>query len=708
MFFLGLGSCAEQTVLDIPRREAAQRLKNGDIRFIVNGDPAKMDQIARIHPSAPFYAGLLTESAGDDLRAAALFEAALNSPVPLVRREAAEKLIVFLLEGKASPGDILGVIQKRAPPYPYGGDPAILTLYGAVLYTQGNFDAAAELYRTNRVQSSWDRALSLMASLRSAGNRETGAPGFFLEGPPDRAYTWAFEEIEELDSAPLTGGESAAAAGRLAVSRSAFNESLRLFLTALEQEEGLFTRYPDLLTDLGRTFQFTAYREPGTEILLRWEEELRENPGRDPSGHVRYLLLYFTGRIQRQLDRYPRAIEYFTRALALAPDGAQEDACIWYILQMTLRDTPGEFMPLLRRYRDRWHSDGYFSDILDQFSRYLTARRQWETLPEVLALIRSGSAAAQYAYIIGRAISGGYFTPEGDSIPAEDYFRIALETGNASFYYRALAASHLGENIEPIPRNKDREKGDFPHPLEMDFLLGFFNFGASEFALLYQEKLADQLTIGELRETAKALAESRRWTESIRISTAYMGREDYEPDRRDLELCYPRPYKELIEKYARENEIPVEILYGLIRIESAFTPNIGSRAGARGLTQLMPATAMETAGRIARAGGPNYVEDGEINLYNPVTNIHLGASYLRYLMDRLDSPMLALLAYNGGMGRVRRWRTAELGLPEDLFLETIEFTETRNYGKKVLAAAAAYGYLYYDMTMEAVIADIFK
>jgi soluble lytic murein transglycosylase len=68
--------------------------------------------------------------------------------------------------------------------------------------------------------------------------------------------------------------------------------------------------------------------------------------------------------------------------------------------------------------------------------------------------------------------------------------------------------------------------------------------------------------------------------------------------------------------------------------------------------------------------------------------------------------MMALLAYNGGMGRLRRWRNAEAKLPGDLFLETIEYNETREYGRKVLAAAAAYGYLYYGMAMEAVIAYI--
>jgi soluble lytic murein transglycosylase len=122
----------------------------------------------------------------------------------------------------------------------------------------------------------------------------------------------------------------------------------------------------------------------------------------------------------------------------------------------------------------------------------------------------------------------------------------------------------------------------------------------------------------------------------------------------------------------------------------------------------MPASSLDMAARIRRQGGPDYAADGEIDLENPAVNMHLGAVYLRYLMDRTESPLLALLAYNGGMGRLRRWRNAEPKLPGDLFLETIEYNETREYGRKVLAAAAAYGYLYYGMTMEAVIADIYR
>jgi soluble lytic murein transglycosylase len=178
--------------------------------------------------------------------------------------------------------------------------------------------------------------------------------------------------------------------------------------------------------------------------------------------------------------------------------------------------------------------------------------------------------------------------------------------------------------------------------------------------------------------------------------------------RRDLELYYPRAFADLVETYATDAEIPRELLFGLIRTESAFAPGIHSWAGAVGLTQLMSATAQDMAGRISRRGGPDYAQGGEIDLEDPAANIHLGATYLRYLMDRTENPLLALLAYNGGIGRLRRWRNAEPALPADLFLETIEYTETREYGRKVLSAAAAYGYLYYDLTMEAILADTYN
>jgi soluble lytic murein transglycosylase len=121
----------------------------------------------------------------------------------------------------------------------------------------------------------------------------------------------------------------------------------------------------------------------------------------------------------------------------------------------------------------------------------------------------------------------------------------------------------------------------------------------------------------------------------------------------------------------------------------------------------MPPTAQEMAGRIKRQGGPDYTGE-EADLRNPETNLYIGAFYLNYLWNRLEHPLLSILAYNGGMNRVRRWYEASGPLPGDLFLETIEYRETRQYGRKVVSAAAVYGYLYYQVNPEAFIADICK
>jgi soluble lytic murein transglycosylase len=126
----------------------------------------------------------------------------------------------------------------------------------------------------------------------------------------------------------------------------------------------------------------------------------------------------------------------------------------------------------------------------------------------------------------------------------------------------------------------------------------------------------------------------------------------------------------------------------------------------------MAPTAEDMAARIARSGGPDY-RSPEINLKDPEISIHIGSYYLRYLIGQMGNPMLALLAYNGGMGRVRRWQAADGqqaggGLPYDLFLESIEFTETREYGRRVLSAASVYGYLYYGMSMEETAANLYR
>jgi soluble lytic murein transglycosylase len=109
----------------------------------------------------------------------------------------------------------------------------------------------------------------------------------------------------------------------------------------------------------------------------------------------------------------------------------------------------------------------------------------------------------------------------------------------------------------------------------------------------------------------------------------------------------------------------------------------------------MPATAEEMAARILKEGGPDYAAAASgLDLKDPAANIHIGSFYLMFLMTRFEGDtLLSLLAYNGGMNRIRRWKAATT-LPADLFLETVSLSETREYGRKVIAAAAVYRQLY--------------
>jgi len=274
-----------------------------------------------------------------------------------------------------------------------------------------------------------------------------------------------------------------------------------------------------------------------------------------------------------------------------------------------------------------------------------------------------------------------------------------------------MAASRLGLDLIPDkPLNRETKN---PLRPELEFLLGFINFSAADLAGPYIRQYENSLTIPELRQLAQALANAGRIDVSLNLVTRYMDREDFELAREDLYLYFPRPFLGLVEKYADWTGVKPQLFYALIRTESYFMPEVVSRSGAVGLCQLMPDTALDMAGRIARRNWPDgnvrdYRTANGIDMKDPETNIHIGGFYLNYLTENMGSQMTAIIAYNGGMGRARRWRAAEPRLPEDLFLETIEFQETRDFGRRVLSAAAVYGYLYYGLNMNEVIADIYR
>lgn len=150
----------------------------------------------------------------------------------------------------------------------------------------------------------------------------------------------------------------------------------------------------------------------------------------------------------------------------------------------------------------------------------------------------------------------------------------------------------------------------------------------------------------------------------------------------NLQQRFPAAWLSLFQHYARNKQIPVSYAMATARQESAMNPTIQSSAGAVGLMQLMPATALHTA-KVFKVADYH----GQQQLKDPATNINLGMLYLESLYKQFaQNRILSSSAYNAGPSRVKKWLDNSNGrLDAVSFIETIPFTETRNYIKNILA-----------------------
>src|SRR5215207_929532 len=156
-------------------------------------------------------------------------------------------------------------------------------------------------------------------------------------------------------------------------------------------------------------------------------------------------------------------------------------------------------------------------------------------------------------------------------------------------------------------------------------------------------------------------------------------------DKAVQEVSLPLRHDDIIRQQAEDKDLDAALIAGVIYAESHFRDQT-SRAGAKGLMQLMPRTADYIA---EKSGGTAFVQG---DLATPQVNIAYGSWYLRYLLDKYDGrEALALAAYNAGQGNVDEW-LAQVGARGEQFraADHIPFPETRDYVKKVLAAREDY------------------
>ena len=293
--------------------------------------------------------------------------------------------------------------------------------------------------------------------------------------------------------------------------------------------------------------------------------------------------------------------------------------------------------------------------------------------------VSSPISKARGHYWRGRAAEAGFRAAE-----AAAQYRIASSYGFT--YYGILAAEKQSggatNKFAPPEEANAEERALFdarPTVLALKILSDLDN---DSLVRRFAYHLDDRLTArGEFIALAELMRREGYPSVAVRVGKTAARRGIVIPD-----ISYPQmaiPPK--AESYADPG-----LVLGLSRQESEFNPRAYSRAGARGLMQLMPATAQLTARKEGMPYRRSWLMD------DPSYNLTLGAAHLNHLLARYrGSYIMTLAAYNAGPHRVSRW-VQEYGDPRDPtvdpidWVELIPFSETRNYVQRVLENAQIY------------------
>ena len=156
-----------------------------------------------------------------------------------------------------------------------------------------------------------------------------------------------------------------------------------------------------------------------------------------------------------------------------------------------------------------------------------------------------------------------------------------------------------------------------------------------------------------------------------------------------LQNIYPKKYEEYVEKYAEENNIDPLLIFSIIKAESNFKENAESSSGAVGLMQLME----ETAKEIAESMDEPILEKEDLK--EAETNIKIGIKYYSILQKNYDGNMLlALTAYNAGIGNVNTWIKNGIIKSDGSDIENIPYKETNMYVRKIIRNYKMYNKIY--------------
>jgi soluble lytic murein transglycosylase len=445
-----------------------------------------------------------------------------------------------------------------------------------------------------------------------------------------------------------------------------------------------------------RLLGIAAFRARQYPQAVQWLEPLRDTAGAD-----RREILYWLGRGAGRAGDSAKFTQYMTLLADTTPDTRWGEEALYLLAQAAVDNGEAAqarayLARLLREYptsawRDvAWWLQGWLAYRDRDFKAALAA---WGRL-----VVEESASRLRIAGLYWR---GRVHEMTKRPQEAADAYRLVVQSALDRDYYWFRARERLirlGKKVPPpaaLPQASGKST-PMVDTLRFKKARALRGLGLEDEAT---EEYSEQIRThpenrGALAEACRAFLDLQRYDKAVWLAgqilrPAFVQADGQLPIRDFWQCLYPLGYWPLVEEQARQQGLNPYLVTALIREESAFAPRATSRAGARGLMQLMP----QMAEQVAR--GHRLPFRSSALLEAPEVNVRLGTIHLAELLrDNGGSLTLTLAAYNAGSQQVRQWIERYGFTDEEEFTENVPYTETRNYVKRVLGSFQRYSALY--------------
>ncbi len=479
-----------------------------------------------------------------------------------------------------------------------------------------------------------------------------------------RRYSDAADQYRELVT-HASGEERPAAVLALAdaLHRSGRNRDAKTELAALPGAT------PDQTAERLYILGEIAWASDENDAFYRTVDELRQSAPTSPWLESALLSAANLHLVHREFDQ---ALDAFRELQQRFPTGTKASYAHWKAAWLTLRQ-----------------------------GRKDEAKKQFD---EQIALYPTGNETSNALYWRAR------LAEEDHDVAMARAFYQKLSDRYRNYYYAELGRDRLKnlpaaadppgqypllDRIPPLEHGEKIELEDPPSDdlhLQKAKLLG--NGGLVDFAVHELQAAASQEGGSWApAETAQLYTDTGHYDRAIEVMKhsvpSYFAVDIPMLPRPYWEALFPRPYWDDLKRFSTANNLDPYLVASLIRQESEFNPLAVSRANAVGLMQLLPKT-----GRVvARQEAVKHYNPSQ--LYTPTMNLELGTRYFRGMVDKFGGSFEhALAAYNAGSDRVEEWMGQGPYRDSPEFVESIPFTETREYVQAIMRNASVYRQLY--------------